>query len=307
MRAEIVSAAKPRLSTQPGHVIDASIARARKRGEEGKPRVIEQSASLTPWPEPVRAVPNAFLRSALFRAIRKKERPYVKHEQLIGTEGIEIFYSGERLDQTDLDVWQGVVHAARGQELGSKCRITSYALLKILGKTDSGKNRESLHEQIRRLRAATIELKHGRYVYIGGLVGEACKDNETKEWLIELNPKLSTLFGSDQFTLLEWCVRRALNKKPLALWLHGFYSSHARPFPIKMETLLKLSGSESEHPRSAQQKLRKALDAVSKACLAKGEGFSYDIRDDLVRVEKTGSRTQRRHLAKKTGSALTKK
>ena len=29
----------------------------------------------------------------------------------------------------------------------------------------------------------------------------------------------------------------------LAQWLHGFYASHAKPFPIKIETLHRLCGS----------------------------------------------------------------
>ncbi|HEY8354694.1 MAG TPA: hypothetical protein VIK69_06730, partial [Methylophilaceae bacterium] len=78
-----------------------------------------------------------------------------------------------------------------------------------------------------------------------------------------------------------------------------FYASHAKPFPLRMETLLKLAGSEDANPRSAQQTLRKALDAVAEASAAHGEGFSYEIRGDLVHVEKKAKGAQRRHLAKK--------
>ena len=41
------------------------------------------------------------------------------------------------------------------------------------------------------------------------------------------------------------------------------------------------------------------LDAVAEASAAHGEGFSYDIRGDLVHVEKKAQGAQRRHLAKK--------
>jgi len=251
------------------------------------------------WPEPVRAVPNGFLRSALFGAIAKGKRRYIDGEQIAALDGIEIRYTGQRLDQGDLDVWESVLHAVRLQALGSQCRVTSYALLKLMGKTDTGKNRATLHKRITRLRAGTVELKQGRYVYIGGLIGEAFKDEETQEWVIVLNPKLRALYGADQFTQVEWAVRQALNGKPLAQWLHGFYASHAKPFPMRMETLLKLAGSENDSPRSAQQKLRQALDAVAEASAAHGEGFSYEIRGDLVHVEKKASGTQRLHLAKK--------
>ncbi|WP_241171838.1 plasmid replication initiator TrfA [Serratia marcescens] len=250
------------------------------------------------WPEPVRAVPNGFLRSALFGAIRKGRRRFVKGEHLAALDGIEIHYTGERLDQGDLDVYESVLHAVRLQELGSQCRVTSYALLKLMGKTDTGKNRATLQTRIERLRANAIRMKQGRYSFIGGLVDEAYKDEETQEWVIVLNPKLRALYGADQFTQIEWAVRQALDGRQLAQWLHGFYASHAKPFPMKVETLLRLCGSESEL-RRYRQTLGDALDAVAEASAAHGEGFSYEIRGDLVHVEKRASGPQRRHLAKK--------
>lgn len=264
----------------------------------------EQKAAETPrqfplWPEPVRAVPNGFLRSALFGAIAKGRRRYIDGEQLAALDGIEIRYTGERLDQGDLDVYESVLHAVRFQELGSQCRVTSYTLLKLMGKTDTGKNRATLHKRITRLRAGTVELKQGRYVYIGGLIGEAFKDEETQEWVIVLNPKLRALYGADQFTQVDWAVRHALDGHQLAQWLHGFYASHAKPFPLKIETLHRLCGSEAGEMWKFAQTLRQALDAVAEACAAHGEGFSYEIRGDLVHVEKKAQGAQRRHLAKK--------
>lgn len=257
-------------------------------------------AQLPLWPEPVRAVPNAFLRSALFGAIAKGRRRYIEGEQIAALDGIEIRYTGQRLDQGDLDVWESVLHAVRLQELGSRCRVTSYAMLKLMGKTDTGKNRATLHNRIERLVANAVTVKQGRYTYIGSLIRFAAKDEETQEWVIELDEKLRPLFAADQYTQVEWAVRRALDGKPLAQWLHGFYASHAKPFPMKAETLLKLAGGENANPRSALQKLRKALDDVAEACAAYGQRFSYEIRGDLVYVEKQAKGAQRRHLTKKS-------
>lgn len=277
-------------------------ARAKQRAERdplpGAP-LPKNVVQLPLWPEPVRAVPNGFLRSALFGAIAKGKRRYIDGEQLAALDGIEIRYTGQRLDQGDLDVWESVLHAVRLQEMGSQCRLTSYALLKLMGKTDTGKNRATLHKRITRLRAGTVELKQGRYVYIGGLIGEAFKDEETQEWVIELNPKLRALYGGDQFTQVDWSVRHALDGKPLAQWLHGFYASHAKPYPMKIETLHRLCGSEATLMSDFAKTLRKALDDVAEASAAHGEGFSPDIRGDLVHVEKKAQGAQRRHLAKK--------
>lgn len=251
------------------------------------------------WPDAVRAVPNGFLRSALFGAIAKGRRRYINGEDLAAVDGVTIRYKGERLDQGDLDVWESVLHAVRLQELGSQCRVTSYALLKLMGKTDTGKNRTTLHNRIERLVANAVTVKQGRYTYIGGLIRFAAKDEETQEWVIELDEKLRPLFAGDQFTQVEWGVRHALDGHQLAQWLHGFYASHAKPFPLKIETLHRLCGSEAGLMSDFAKKLRKALDAVAEASAAHGEGFSYDIRGDLVHVEKKAQGAQRRHLAKK--------
>ena len=251
------------------------------------------------WPEPVRAVPNGFLRSALFGAIGKGKRRYMQGEMVASLDGVDIRYTGQRLDQGDLDTYESVLHAVRLQSMGEQCRGTSYALLKLMGKTDTGKNRVTLQTRIERLRANAINIKQGCFSYIGGLVDEAFKDEETQEWVIVLNPKLRALFAADQFTQIEWSVRHALDGKPLAQWLHGYYASHAKPYPVNVATLLKLSGSENADPSSGRQKLRKALDALADASKANDQPFGYDIRDDLVHVEKKPSGAQRRHLAKK--------
>lgn len=251
------------------------------------------------WPQPVRAVPNGFLRSALFGAIAKGRRRYMDKELVAAVDGVEIRYTGQRLDQGDLDVWENVLHAVRTQKLGSECRLTSYALLKLMGKTDTGKNRATLSARITRLVANALEVKQGRYSYMGSLITGAAKDEETQEWVIELNPKMRPLFADDQFTQVEWAVRHALDGHQLAQWLHGFYASHAKPFPMRIETLHRLCGSEQSLMSDFAKKLRKALDAVAEASAAHGEGFSYDIRGNLVHVEKRVQGAQRRHLAKK--------
>ena len=251
------------------------------------------------WPEVVRGVPNAALRSALFGAIKKGARAYLERQEIHAQEGIRIVYTGARLDQGDLDVWETVLHTVRLQALGDECRVTAYQLLKVLGKTDTGINRDTLDRRLSRMKATGVDVTVGRYGYEGSLIDEVYRDKETRQYVIRLNPKLRALFAADQFTQVDWTVRHALDGKPLAQWLHGYYASHAKPYPVNVATLLKLSGSENTEPRSGRQTLRKALDALADASTANGQPFSHDIRGDLVHVQKLASGTQRRHLAKK--------
>ncbi len=282
----------------------AAQAQARAAGPAG---ATVQLPPLPLWPDAVRAVPNGILRSALFGAIKKGARAYLERQEIHAQEGIRIVYTGARLDQGDLDVWETVLHTVRLQALGDECRVTAYQLLKVLGKTDTGINRETLDRRLSRMKATGVDVTVGRYGYEGSLIDEVYRDKETRQYVIRLNPKLSALFAADQFTQIDWTVRHALDGKPLAQWLHGYYASHAKPYPVNVATLLKLSGSENEDPSSGRQKLRKALDAVTEASAAHGEGFSYEICGDLVHVEKLAQGAQRRHLAKKSSQPRKRK
>jgi hypothetical protein len=257
-------------------------------------------ARLPAWPDEVRGVPNMALRSALFGAIRRGPRRYLKSERMASVDGMEVFYTGERLDQGDLDVWEAVLHFIRQQELGKECRFTAYAMLKMLGKTNSGKNRKILHQRILRLKANAAEIKQGRYVYIGSLIDEAFKDEETQEYVVVANPRIKILFERDQFTLIDWAVRLELAGHPLAQWLHGFYASHAKPYAYSVAKLHELCGSEAAELSDWKTKeLRKSLDLVSAACEKHGQAFKAEILADLVHVDRQPSKSQRKHLVGK--------
>jgi hypothetical protein len=263
---------------------------------------VEHVHSLLPnWSDSVRRVPNIALRSALFGAMGKGERPYVEQFEIHAQGGSSILYTGVLLDQLDLDVWETVMHIARFQGLGAECRITAYQLLKALGKTDTGKNRKILSGQLSRMKATALQLRVGDYSYEGSLINEVYREHgtRTKSYVIRLNPKLLKLFEGDQFTEVDWSVRQALRGKPIAKWLHGYYASHANPFRLKIETLHRLCGSRAKSLDDFMVDLLKALDSLVRASNAAGQPFNYAIEGDLVRVKTTPSPSQRRHLAKK--------
>ena len=256
------------------------------------------AVQLPVWPDSVRGIPNGVLRSALFGAVKKGERRYMQRERIAALEGIEIFYTGQRLDQGDLDTWISGLHFACLQEMGLHCHFTAYAILKLMRKTDTGKNRMILDTRLSRLNATAVRIKTGKYSYEGSLIDSVYRDEETREYVVVFNPKMQALFASTQFTQIDLDVRQELDGKPLAQWLHCFYASHAKPFRYKATTLLTLSGSENSAPHSARQKLFKALDAVAEASNRHVQPFSYEIQGDLVHVKRRPSRSQQRHLKK---------
>lgn len=281
---------------------------AKQREQEEPPVQACKVVQLPVWSDPVRAVPNGFLRSALFGAIKRGPRRYMEREPIASVDGIAIRYTGARLDQGDLDVWEGVLHLARLATLGERIEITEKGFLRLIGRGGQGgdnigkSDREWLKKVLARLSATTVEIKQGPYAYGGSLIDEYFRDERSGRYIVILNPRLRPLFAADQFTQIDWTIRHALRGQPLAQWLHGFYSTHAQPYPIKAATLLKLAGSEDSNPRSAQQTLRKALDAVSEASTAHGQPFSPEIRGDMVHVQKLAIGTQRRHLARRKAS-----
>ena len=231
-------------------------------------------------------VPNCFLRSALFAAIGRGGGGYLKEKEIFAQSGIRIFYTGWQLDQAALTVYDTVLHVMRSQKIGVDVRVTGYQLLKALGRQDTGGNRKVLHGVLMALKATAVDVHTGRYSYAGSLLDEVYKDEDTREYVIRLNPKLLPLFAADQYTRIDEAVLRRLDGQPLALWLFRYYSSHRKPYPIKVETLLGLSGSRYARLVDFRIDLKRSLDLVHAACRAEARRFDWSINDGLVNVQR---------------------
>lgn len=263
----------------------------------------EASAKLPHWPDAARGVPNVALRSALFSVSRQPSKPFLQRQLIQVQKGYVILYTGPQLGQADLDMWEAVLHVARAQTLGAEVRFTVSQMLKVLGHSDTGKNRASLKHHLSRLSATALDIQAGRYSYEGSLIDEVRQDSLTRQYIIRLNSGLQRLFASDQYTWLQSNIRQALRGKPLAQWLSGYYASHATPFPITVETLHKLCGSETRDIWKFSQLLRAALKHLVTASQAHGQLLFGAIRGDLVYIERQPSPSQGRHLAKRAGKA----
>ena len=109
---------------------------------------------------------------------------------------------------------------------------------------------------------------------------------------MEINPKLAKFYGRTQWTQIDWEQRQALRRKPLALWLHGFYASHAASYPLTVAYLHKLSGSQTKRLKHFKQNLTQALRDLE----ATGAIEAFEIVGDLVHVQTVPSKSQQRHL-----------
>ena len=257
------------------------------------PYRMAQIIQLPLWPEPQRASPNAFLRSAVFPAIQGKTRRYMKNELVAAQQGYEIRFTGQMLDQSDFDIWLQAAHFARCSPLGDECRFTARGFLRSIGRTGGGNDLEWLKTRLAVLQASMIEIKTGaKWVRLNLLVRSSGND-ETTAIILKFDPLLIKLFASDNWTALQWGHRRQLKGKPLALWLHGYYSSHAAPYPVKLETLMEMSGS-----KGPLRNFRIRLETAFKE-LEASTGIKATFNGNLVTVERTPSPTQVRHLTQK--------
>lgn len=262
---------------------------------EALPVVFQPQQQVLPlWPEAVRGMANAVLRGALFTV--SKERATPKERELIATAaGVEIRYTGsKRLNQVDLDLWEMLLHLARHQPLGDRVEFSAYALLKELGRSNGGKDRRDLKDDIARLHSASIEVKwaNRKPTEAWHLIDSYFRDEETQRYVVVFNKQVFELYEHG-YTLIDWDRRKALNGNKLAQWLQGFYASHEAPFPYKVETLKKLCGTSIARISDFRIKLRAALDELVKV----GAIRSWSIDDDLVKIVSKSSLVKR--LAKK--------
>jgi hypothetical protein len=254
------------------------------------------STPMPVWPEAVRGVPNSVLRSALFGAIKRGQRAYQDGVRKASVEGVTVIHTGPQLDQADLDVWEQCLHIARTSGLGVEIRFTGHGFLKAIGRSTGKSQHDWLKSALRRLMTSLVEMEDGKKAYAGQLIHHWYRDEATGHHVMVLNPEIARMYGTDGWTQIEWAQRQALKKQPLAQWLHSFYSTHAAPFAYKVETLHQLCGSETDELRHYREKLRKALDAIAEVT-----GWFWEIdENDLVRIKKTPSESQARHLIRKT-------
>lgn len=236
------------------------------------------------WPKTEKAAPNSLLRSALFNiAGPRATRQYCVREKIAAWQGFTIHYTGQRLNQNDLDVWLNAIELLRDGEAGQQIHFTFRGFLKDLGRAGSGQNIDWLKKTIARLTACAVEVSDGKRTYGGSLIQEFGWDNRTEDFFLILNPRMTSLFAREQYTRIHWETRLAL-RSGFAQWLHGYVCSHVAtreaPHKVRLETLYKLSGSTQKQFRDFRRTVRTGVEAVQDA----GVVASWEITDSDVLI-----------------------
>lgn len=229
--------------------------------------------------EDKRAIPNCFLRGALFGMVRKGRRALVENQPIFTMSQYEVSFSGSEMDQNDLEIWDTLMYLAKKRNVDNELRITLYDLCQQMRLSPTQKTYERLVARVQRLQFGQVKINKDKKQFGGSLINNYYIDTEGDgKLVIEYNKKLTPLFIDGDYTLISADIRHLLGDNQLARWLYNFYESHNQPIPFAINFIQKLCRSESES-KEFKRLLKNALELVKKAHLAVNlkSRWSYDI------------------------------
>lgn len=246
------------------------------------------SALIPKLHENKRAIPNVFLRSALFGIIKKGNRDFVRDLKIKSLSQYEVFYTGEQLDQNDLVVWDTLTHLIKEKFIDSELKTSMYELCNNMNYSHNKSNRERIKTRINRLQLGQIKIKFGKGLYIGSLIDDCCINELNGKMSIRLNSRFLSLFSTNDYTLTNKKIKGELGENQLALWLFNFYETHQNPIPYSVEYLKELSRSETEQ-KEFNRMLKNSLTMIKNSYNQneKNSIFDYNIKNNFLHVIKS--------------------
>lgn len=243
---------------------------------------------LTLWTETLRCLPNEIANSALFNAKnRKQARTYLKQSEIAVIGNGKITFTGEELRQDDETVWLQLIHLAKETPLGNTVEFTPYSLCKGVGWSIDGRSYKRLRQCLDRMQATSLSIYSPRLkegVSLSMIPMFKWRDEAGKAltfYQVKVAPELVTLFSETYRTKLEWSQRLAL-PDGLATWLHSYYASHSKPYPVKIHTLKRGAGITTECKAALRQLIEKALTKLVEVDFL----ISWEIVGELVHVRR---------------------
>jgi hypothetical protein len=289
-------------------ILESIDRRAGEKAQQGEaatsaPKPPTKVVQLPFWEDGRRAAPNAVFRSALFPALNNKQpRHFLKEQRLFSVSGVDVFFTGERFDQSDLDVYLELLNLARPLPLGTPLRFSAYSLLKAIGRQTGNKDHKWLHSVLIRLRSGTVDMTDHKKRYFGGLIEGGFKDEITKQYEIIINPKFAVLFGFGMWATIDRKQRCAAGRNATAKALHAYYSSHAAPGPHSFDTLAQVAGLDGKNRRDVKASIIKAHDKLKRV------GFlsDYEAGAETIKTAVNHTPGQARHIVKRASRKLRK-
>jgi len=249
--------------------------------------VVEREPGYFPsvWGEFYRAIPNEFVRTAMFtinRYGKDTKRPRRERQLMFSQKNITMYVTGEETNQADLDVLMQLTHYQRNVRVGNYFSFSARQVLEDLDRPLNGRSHAELIASINRLMQTTVEfVSDDRKVSAIQLISEFHRDeaepSNAQSWHVKFPPVVLELFSKDRHTRLVWEQSQML-RSSLAKSMHRYLSSHRQPYPLTTEFLHKLSGTHVTELRKFRASLKEALDELVEARFL--VSWSYDPQQD---------------------------
>ena len=128
--------------------------------------------------EDKRAIPNCFLRGALFGMVRKGRRALVENQPIFTMSQYEVSFSGSEMDQNDLEIWDTLMYLAKNRNINSKLRITLYDLCQQMRLSPTQKTYERLVARVQRLQFGQVKINKDKKQFGGSLINNYYIDTD---------------------------------------------------------------------------------------------------------------------------------
>lgn len=269
-----------------------------KKNEGGKiVEPISKNKTFPIWPTSSLGIPNAFLRSALFGIRAKnKKRTFFDDVTVASLSNYTIKYTGPELDQLDLDIFEQIIELLIEQKpLNKVIYFSQYSFLKNIKRDVGSSQYKELKRALKRLASAIIEIDDGNIIRFDGLIQNGEYNHKLRKYALKVTKNILSVYRPNSWSQVSRSERMQMKGQHLAQWLHGFYSSHAKPRAIKVKTIHTLCRSHTKKIENFRYSLKLALNRLSSVT----NWSCYIDETDKVIIIRKPTRSQAKHLKQK--------
>lgn len=201
-----------------------------------------------------------YLLSDLFSAEYMDESCFVRKRRLVTLcRDKQLFFTGERFDQWDLDVLlHCVMRAPMSKGRPELLQVAPADLLHALNLRNSRINRERVFTSLQRLHSGVITIRGGGYRYMTNLLDRVLADARRELCLVEINNDVAAAFHQGGLTRAAR-ARLSLGRHGLAKWLHGATVVFPGGFASDLKSLHDLCRPRTTQKHHFTNRLGKAL------------------------------------------------
>ena len=241
--------------------------KGRTRSRRSVPTQPAEGSTLQFWGDrSIAGIPPELARGGVFRLPRRGQRD-VYHDQLVVNQpSLQVRYSGDELDQSDLDVFLQILRVLRGKQIGEYVEVTLNGLVRGTRRSEGGKAIENMKNSLDRLSKAIFQIRFQRkseWYRINTNLMVWLHKEETKQNWVKTTPE-----ALDLFRVLAWLnfEKHVVLNNSMAKALHAYAISHRRgaTHSVRLERLKNLWGYRGR-VSNFRAALRKALNELEES------------------------------------------